>query len=404
MEKTVRSPKEWLREIDVEIEPDRLKNKLETILNEYKDKAVLPGFRPGRVPRRILEKRVGNSLQDAAVEELVEDAVGEVLSDTSLRPATRPRFLNLEVTPDKTIRFMVSLEVLPDFSLKEYRGLKLRKQEPTGFDAEFERRIQALREKCATFKSLTRPAQNGDFVVTDYRTFVGDSETGKPRANVTLQIGDEMNSPEVNAALIGVHPGEERTADTVLPADHTDKELAGKTMTYRFVVRDVKERILPEVTEELALDLGFESLDKLRIEINEEILADRARLVENGLKNQIFDYLTGEHNFEPPETWVRAAMERLQRQYDLPDDEETRAKLAPLATKWAKFDCIVARIADRENVSISDEEVAEQVKLLAEGTKRTPEEVAEMVDSPAWRNHLLRDKVIQLVLDNAEAS
>jgi trigger factor len=404
LEKTVRSPKEWLREIDVEVEPEKLRSRLETMLNEYQDRAKLPGFRPGHVPRRILEKRIGGELQDAAVEEIVEDAVEDALADKSFRPASRPRFMNLEVTPDKAVRFQISIEVIPDFELKQYDGLRLKKQEPTGFEAEFERRLQALREKCGTFKPLSRPAANGDFVVVDYRTWVGETEAGKPRANVMMQLGDEMTSAEVNQALTGARPGDERTTDIVLPADYNDKKLAGKTMTYRFVVRDVKERILPELTEEFARDLGFDSLDKLRIEINEEILTDRAKLVENGLKNQIFDLLTGEHSFEPPESWVKASAERLQRQYELPDDEETRAKLLPLATKWARFDCTVARIADKESIHVSDEEVATEIKTVAETTKRSPEEIAEMLDGPAYRNQLLRDKVMQFILDKAETS
>jgi trigger factor len=219
-----------------------------------------------------------------------------------------------------------------------------------------------------------------------------------------MELGDPMNSAEINAALVGARPGEERTATTTFPADHADKSLAGKTLTYKFVVRDVKERILPEVNEEFATDLAFESMDKLRIEINEAILADRHRLVQNGLKNQAFDFLTAEHQFEPPESWVESSLDRLRTQYNLPEDDATRDKLMPVAQKWAKFDCIVARIATKESITVSEEELKEQAKELAEESKRPVEDVESMLDTAVYKNQLLREKVLRLIIDKANVT
>ncbi len=404
MEKTVRSPKEWLREIDVTLEPDKLKAKIEESFVELQPKAVVPGFRVGHVPRAVLERRIGSQLETAAAEELVENAIREVLVDDSIKPVSEPKFTNLEIAPDKAIKFQLSYEVIPDFQLKEYTGLALKKEEPTGFEAEFERRLQELREKCATFKPVSHPAQEHDFVVVDHKTFIGEEEVGKPRTNVMMELGDQLNSPEVNTALIGTRPGDERTAETTFPTDHSDKKLAGKTLTYRFVVRDVKERIMPEVTEEFATDLGFESMDKLRIEINESILADRKRLERNGLKNQAFDFLTSEHQFEPPESWVESSLDRLGTQYNLPEDNATREKLMPVAQKWAKFDCIVARIAEKEGITITDDELKQQAQEVAEESKRPVEEVASMLGSAVYKNQLLREKVLRLIVDKANVS
>ncbi len=404
MEKTVRSPKEWLREIEVEIGPEQLKSKLDELIVQYQNKAVVPGFRPGHVPRRVLEKRIGPQLETAAVEELVEKATSEALADVDWRLAGTPRLTNLEVTPEKTVRFLLSVEVVPHFELKNYTGLSLHREDPPGFDEEFERRVQALRERCAQFKPVSRPAQAGDFVVVDYRTEVDGTEHGSPKSNVTLELGDKLNAAEVNAALIGARPGDERVAEVPVPAGGGDPALAGKTMVHRFTVRDVKERILPELTEEFAQDLGYESLDQLRVEINEGILADRARLTENGLKNQVFDYLVSAHNFEPPETWVRAALERLLRQYELPDDEPTRARLRPVAERWAKFDCLVSVIAEKEGLRVAEQELAQEIEHLAEGLKKPVEEIRGLLDSPAYRNQLLREKVLRFVLDNSQIS
>jgi trigger factor len=398
LEKIVRSPKEWLREIDVTVEPEKLKTKLEEFFVDYQAKAVVPGFRVGKVPRAILERRLGDKLQSAAAEELIEDAIREVLADDSVKPVNQPRFTNMEIAPDKTIKFQLSYEVIPDFQLKEYVGLTLKREEPTGFEAEFERRLKALREKCATFKPVGRPAQEHDFVVVDYKTYLADAETDKPRSNVMMELGDPMNTPEVNTALLGTRPGDERAATSTFPPDHADKSLAGRTLTYRFTVRDVKERLLPEISEEFATDLGFESMDQLRIEINESILADRKRLELNGLKNQVFDFLTAEHQFEPPESWVEASLDRL------PEDGATREKLMPVAQKWAKFDCIVARIAEKEGITVTDEELKRQAAEVAQESKRPVEEVQPMLESAVYKNQLLREKILKLAVDRANVT
>jgi trigger factor len=279
--------------------------------------------------------------------------------------------------------------------------MMLKQQEPEGFDAEFERRLGSLREQCATFKPVDRPAQEHDFVAVDYRTIVAGTETGKPRQNVLMEIGDKLNAAGVNQALLGTRPGDERTTDMEFPAAHPDKNLAGRTATLKFTVREVKERILPEVTEEFAQDLGYESLDKLRIEINEAILVDRKRLAYNGLKNQVFDRLTEEYQFEAPESWVESSLERLRSQYDLPEDAATREKLMPVARKWAKFDCLVARIAEKESLTVTEEELAEQAKEVAAESKRPIEDVKAMLDSAVYKNQLLREKVLKLVVDKA---
>jgi len=402
LEVKVNAPKPWLREIEVEIEPERLKAKSAELLSTYGERAQVPGFRRGHAPKYIVERRLGPAVESSAAEDIVEETMAEVLKAQTFRPATQVRLADLEVTKDKAIRYRLSVEVIPDIELKEYKGLKLKKEEPTGFDAEFERRLKALQEKCSTLRPVARPAGEKDVVVVDYETFSADQPVGKPRKNLLLEVGDQMNFKEVNAVLSGARPGEQRSALVDFPADHPDKEFAGKPVTFKFSVRDVKEKVVPEVDEDLATALGYENLDALRKELNESILADRARLVENGLKNQAFDFLVREHDFEPPQSWVEAALERLLREYELPDDKETRERLLPAAVKRAKFDCLAGLIADKENVTVTEEEVKAKVEALAANVKRPAEEVAPLLDNPSYRNQLLREKVLSLILEHAQ--
>jgi len=401
LEVAVKSPKEWLREIEVEIEPERLKSRIEGLLEEYRGRAEVPGFRRGRVPKYIMERRFGSALESAAVEEIVEQTLTAALEKHSIKPASRVQFLDLEVAPDKTIRFRAAVEVVPEFELQPYLGLNLNRPTPTGFDEEFEKRIAELREKCAHFQPVPRPAQNGDYVVVDYTITEQNKTLVGPKNNVTLQVGNENNHPEVNLALLGVKPGDERQAIITFPTDHEDKTLAGRTITYQFTVRAVREKHLPEITDEFAADLGFENLDALRQAINNEILAEREEQVEDELKRQVIDQLVAAHNFEPPQSWVEEHITRLRQQLNLPDTPEIRDKILPVAIRSAKFDCIVMRIAAQENIEVSDEDIKEQVAEIARSTGRNSEEIAPLVDTASYRFYTLQRKVLRLILDRA---
>lgn len=404
MEISVKAPKEWLREIQVEIESERLKSRVENLIEEYRDRAEVPGFRKGRVPKHILERRFASALESAAVEQLVEQALTETLEKHSIKPASRIRFEDLEVSQDKTIRFRASIEVVPDFELQPYTGLHLRRPSPTGFDAEFEKRLQELREKCAMFQPKARPAENGDFVVLDYTLLEKDKILAGPKTNVTIQVGNEKNHPEINKTLLGVNAGEERRVEINFPADYEDKSLAGKTITYQFTVRGVREKILPEINEEFAQDLGFENLDALRQAINNEIIAERETEIEEELRRQAIDQLVTAHNFEPPQSWVEEHTVRIMQQLNLPDTAEVREKILPAAVRSAKFDCIAIRIAEKENLEVSDEQLREQVEQLARDTGKNPDEIAPLVDTASYRFFALQRRVLQFILDQAKIS
>ncbi len=402
METKVSSPKEWLREIEVEIEPDRLKSEVSKMLDSYQERAEIPGFRKGKAPRELLKKRMGEAAEQNVVQEILEQTAAEVLAKQDFRVAAQPDLADFEVLPDKTIRFKLKVEVYPDFKLSDYKGLVLQRHEPSGFEQEFEKRLAALQDKCARFKAVLRPAGKGDFVVADWHTFDGEQEVADPKTNMMLELGDKLNFPEVNEGLAGVKADEERAVEVQFPADHPEKTLAGKKITFKFTVREVKEKSVPEVDEDFALDLGYDDLDALRKDTNDQIMNDRAQLVENDLKNQVFDRLLKQHEFEPPDSWVKSNLERLRREYELPDDAETTEKLKQVATRRARFDMIAVNIADAEKLEVNDEEIQRQVAALAEQVRKPVEEIAPLIDNPAFRGRMLRDKVMDFVLAQAE--
>jgi len=396
LETTIRSPKEWLRELEVAVESERLKNRIAELLEEYRGRAEVPGFRRGHVPTEVMARRFGPALESAAVEEIVEQAMAEALEQNGLKTAASVRLADLEVTPEKSIRFRVSVEIIPQFELKPYLGMKLTRPVPSGFDAEFERRVQELRIKCATYRAVPRPVREDDFVVIDYVVSDAGREVER-KQNVMVEMAAAETPAELKAALTGSVAGDERAADIPIPG-------TSRTASYRLTVRDVKERLLPELDEEFARDLGFSGLDALRKAINDDILADRERSAEEELRKQVTGRLLADHEFEPPASLVTAGLERLLARSGLPDSNEVRTKLEPLATRLARLDCIISRIAEREGITLSDEDIAEEARRLAGETGRSEEEIARVAGSDEFRQQALRERVLRFIIDKAEVS
>ncbi len=403
MEIKIKEPKSWQREIEVTVEPERVKKKIEDVTASYAHKVQVAGFRKGKVPRPILQKRYGTSFEAIALDELFDEIYKEIVSEYNLKPITQAKVSDYLLSDDKTLKFDLSFEVIPDFELKNYLGLKLKKQEPIGFDAEFERRIKTIQEQCATFITANRRAETGDFILVDYEIYENETLIGKKQSGIMLQLGSERNHPDINQALIGCSAGEEKSVNLTFDTDHPEELLRGKTLTYKFYIRDVKIRQLPEIDDKLATSLGFKDLDDMRSQINEEILQERAKIIEEDLKNQIYRNLVSDYDFEPPQSLVESAYQEILNRYRMSDNEENRSKLLPLAIDKAKFEIILSRIAEKENISVTSEEIENEVqKYINLGISE--EQIQNLRSSPKFIFAIQQEKTLEYILQKAEIS
>lgn len=402
MEIKVLEPESWLRELDILVEPERVKNKISELTETYAKRAEVPGFRKGKAPKPVLEKRYGSALEAAALEQLIDEVYKETIEEKQIKPLTTPKVTDYNLSEDKQLSFKISFEIIPDFELKEYKNLKLKRQEPTGFDEEFERRLKLLQDRCATFNPLNRPSENGDFILCDYGIYEGDVIIGKLAQNVLIQIGDEMNLKELNEGLLGVKAGDAREITITFQADNPDKLLAGKTRTYKFTVRDIKQKNLPELNDGFAQDLGFKDLAELRQQLNEEILSDRDKLVESDLFNQIYNYLIAEHSFEPPASLVNDSYESILKEHKLQDSKETKEKLTPIAKNQAKFSIIISRIAKQENIEPTHEEIDAKIQEYASQLKTEPDKLEHLHDNAVFLYELIKEKTMDWIYKNAK--
>ncbi|MEO0074860.1 MAG: trigger factor [candidate division WOR-3 bacterium] len=403
MEIKFKETKPYLKEIEVTIEPQTVIQKIEQVTSSYAQKAQIPGFRKGMAPRPILQKRYGATFEAMAIDELIEESYKEIIEKHSLEPISQAKVNDYQISDDKTLKFDLSFEVIPDFELKNYLGIKIKKLEPTGFDEEFDKRIKALQERCATFSTLNRPAQNGDYVLVDYDIYENEQSVSKKQTGVMIEVGGEKNMPEINQALLNGQAGEQKSATITFPADYPEKTLANRTLTYKFYIRDVKEKKLPEIDDNFAIDLGFKDLSELRNQINEEILQDRAQIINEDMKNQIYKYLIREHDFEVPPSYVEQTYQELLNEFNIQDDTKAKEKLYPFAIERAKFNIIINRIARKEGIMPTEKDIEQELqKYLNAGLKQ--DQLEMLSKSPVFLGRLIQNKTLDWLIERADIS
>ncbi|MCS7258791.1 MAG: trigger factor [candidate division WOR-3 bacterium] len=393
--------KPWLKEIEITVEPERVIKKIEEVTSSYAKTASIPGFRPGKVPRPILQRRFGATFEAMALEDLFDEIYNDIVKTYNLKPITQGKIIDYNLADDKTLKFVLSFEVIPEFELKEYRGIKVKKPELDCFDNEFERRIKYLQEKCATYRSLQRPAQNGDFILLDYEITENGKTVGEKQNGVLIELGSDKNLSEINNALIGVVANSEKQVTVTFPENYPDSSLANRTVDIKFYIRDIKERILPEIDDKFAQDLGFKDLADLRIYVNEEIKRDREAMIDEELKNQIYRYLVDIHDFEVPQSYLESAFQEIFSEYRIKDSKEAREKLFKHAQDRAKFEIIINRIAQKENLLPTEEEINQEINNLVQlGFDQS--KASMLKSNPVFIMRLIRKKTLNWLVENAQ--
>ena len=382
------------REISVEIPAEEVTRETETLVAKYQKVARLPGFRSGHVPASIIRQRFKEDLKSDVVEALVPRYFRKEAEKLGMIPVSQPRVTDLHIHEGEPLRFKASFEIMPDIKVEGYKELRAEHHEIVVQDEEVEEALQGLREQHATFASIEgRPLADGDFAQAsmDGKPKDADDKT-KPvhMDEVLIEIGGKNTVPEFSENLRGANAGDERTFEVAYPEDASDKRLAGKTLTYTVNVHAIKQKTLPSLNDEFAKELGeFTSLDQVRKQIRENMLAERKHTAEREAKDKLVAELVRRNDFEVPESLVDRQIDlRLERglralaaqgmkmedmkKMDLP---RLRAGQRDQAVQDVKSSLLLERIAELEEIEVGDDELNREIESLAAQTKQTPEAV-----------------------------
>jgi len=411
--------------LHIEVPVDTAAQEVEKAYAQLKKTAKIKGFRPGKVPRNVLERLYKKDVQAEVAGKLIQESFVNAVKETDLKVVGSPQIDPPPLDMNSPYKYAATVEVRPEIGEIEYKGLQLKKTDYTVTDDAVEAQLQMLRKNMAQHNKVEepRPVQQGDFVVLDYEGL----KDGKPFAetarteNFTQKVGVGSISPEFDDQLIGMQAGEQKEIKVKFADDHRNKALAGQAVDFQVTLKEIREELLPEVDDVFAKKLGkYENLDELKSAVVSNLQEGYTKRVEQELNEQAFSALIAKKDFEVPEVMVEYELESIvadaQRSFayhnmSMEDIGLTREKLAEryrdTAVNQVKRHLILGRIIDQEKLTLPDEELENGYRDMAARLNQPLEEVKnyyrQNTESLEFlKESLLEKKAMKLIIDSSK--
>jgi trigger factor len=420
------------KEIKIEIDAHVVRSTYERLSEQYAKMANVPGFRRGHTPRSVVQTRFKNEIRTEVLRELVPQAVQDAIEEQKLVVLGEPD-IHLDNTEglDKlgaeALSLHVHVEVMPQVELGEYKGLEASRSTRPVADEDVERVIEGLRESSASLEPVEdRGAELGDTVTVNVTgKFLNDPEAEDINVEeLDVELGSPNIQQEFTDNLLGVRADETKTFTVDYPEDFTSKGLAGKQVEYTADVTAVRRKALPELDDDWAKSLGEEELDSvaaLRQRVRENLEARSGAESDNRLRSDLMRKLVDAHQFEVPESLVEhQTNHRLQtimremmgqgvdpRQTEI-DWEGIKEEMRSEAANDVRGSMLLEHIADRENLSVTDEEIDEEINRIAEASRQAPEQVRAALTkqggTTSIAGRLRNRKALDLLIETARVT
>jgi trigger factor len=407
----------------VEIEPAEVEALTSDTLRKLSQDLRVPGFRKGKVPRQILESRMG---KDAIRQRMLEDSLPRLYTDAargeSLRPVGTPE---LEVTDFEgdSLSFTATVEVRPDIKLPNYKALEIQRPATQATEEEIDDRLQVLRNRYATLEPVGRGAQKGDYVLVDIRAGIHDQKIEEASADDFMyEVGSDTLTPEMDKEVTGKRAGDILKFNTILP-ERLSKDHAGQEVTVTVIVKEVNAKRLPDVDDDFAKTASeFDTLDELKGEIRARIEEYKGVQADRELRNRVLDELLDLTDIPVPESLIQseneARMSSLLREVQehgmtLEDylgvvnltKEELEEAQRKAAERSIGADFLLDAIAHAEGLNVNRAELDEEIATLAKSIGRTPEELRREITErgrvEGLAGDILRRKVLNFLVEQA---
>jgi len=369
------------RELELEIPAEEVQKAVERVAREFARVARVPGFRPGKAPVTLIRRRFAEDIKSEVLQSLLPERIEQAVSENKLVPVTRPQVDKVDFTEGGPLKFRATFEVLPEFTLGNYKDLEVEIEALAITDADLEKTLTEMRERAAVFVPVEgRAIQDGDFA--QLKLLGTPAGGGEPlqAENVLCHIGAEETIEAFNENLRGAQAGEHRRFEVRYPEDFPDAKLAGKAYTYAVEVLGVKEKKLPELNDEFAKEIGgAASLEELRGKVRQSLEAARDQRRTEQARDRILAQLIAAHDFPVPEALIEHQMDvRLERAVRAlagqgvdpravnVDWVALRRRQRERATEDVKAELILDRIATAESIEVEEQEMEREIDALAE--------------------------------------
>jgi trigger factor len=411
------------RRIKVELSAVDVKSAFDSVYRKLQQKARINGFRPGKAPMNVIRKMYGSSIAYDVADQLVRNHLFSAIEQQSLRPIAAPVLETMDLPKeDNDYSFSALVDILPALKIEGYKGLSLEASTAEVSDADVERELEMIQRRHAKTKDTDEgTAAGANHIVTISQKAKVDGEDFPEFTfeSVPVELGKKYLLPELEDALTGMKAGEEKELSIQVPEHVNDKSKVGKTAQCTVKLEKVVEILLPEINDELAKDMGVDSLDALKTNIRDRLQRQADGAKRSQLETAIFDQLSASNNFEVPPSMVDQVIDSMFDEMEFQSDaqrkaaksnEDERKRLRDTAKQRAKNTLILSEIIKSESIQVNDDDFDSYVKELVGGAQGGKELDAKLIESikasmgPHARESLLFKKALDFVIDNAKVT
>ncbi|WP_340081981.1 trigger factor [Terribacillus sp. FSL K6-0262] len=414
--------------LTITLSPEELDTALDQAFQKVVKQVQVPGFRKGRVPRKIFEQRFGvESLYQDAIDIVLPQAYMNAVEETGIEPVAQPDVDLEQIEKGKELIFKATVTVKPEVELGDYKGLEVEAEDTTVTDEDVEKEIEALRNRQAELVVKEEgTVEEGDTVVIDFEGFTdGEAFEGGKAENHSLEIGSGSFIPGFEEQLVGKEAGSESDISVTFPEEYHAAELAGKEAVFKVKIHEIKAKELPELDDEFAKDVDeeVESLDALREKTKNRLQEEKTNAAENNKREQLINQATDNAKVDIPEAMVDTELDRMVREFEQrlqmqgmtlemyqqfsgQDEAALREQMKEDAGKRVKTNLTLEAIAKAENVEVTDEDVDAELEKMAEMYQTDKEQLTAMLggNTDAIKDDLKFQKAIDVLVDNSKTA
>jgi trigger factor len=409
-EETENKTNECNHELKVEIPADEVSKEFEKTLTSFINSAKIKGFRPGRAPKDVVKNMYYSEIKESLINSLAPEVIKKELKKLRVVPVTSPVITDVSFEEGKSLKLTAHYELWPEFKLPEYKKVKIKKKKKSISDKDVNKSLEEMRERSAQYIPVEkRGVADNDYVMIEVKG--KDTKTKKllPTEKTFVLAGHPDNEKSLNENLIGMKEKEVKQFVVNCKKNNPNKKIAGKEIEYSLLVISVKEKKLPKINDEFAKEIGkFESLKDLKAEIRKVMSNDKENSAKRETSDEIIQQIVGKVDFDLPESIVQqetlANLRRIQE--SRPNQKFSKEEIKKIqedakknAERNIKNHLILKKIAEIENLEVSEAEITEELKEIAKANNVSLPKVVESVNKSGKKQELKQNLVLKKTVD-----
>ena len=403
------------RRLKINVPSEVIQSETDSVYNNLRMTTNIPGFRAGKAPRAMLEKKFGKNVEAQIIEKIVPEFYLKAVKEAKIEPVNYPNIEDkIEIKPGQPLSFSVTVEIKPVLEDIKYQDIVLKKKTFTVEKEEADKSIEMLQENKALYAVTENQLKDGDMAIVDSDAFVDDKSMEElSYKEYPLVLGSEAMPKEFSKALIGKKNGGTVEVRINFDKDDPNKTIAGKEVLFKVTIKEAKEKHLPPLDDELAQESGCENMDALRNKILENLNKRKESQVNLEYKKEILDELVKRHEFAVPASMIQGEIDSLINQVKenaersgeaVKPDEELKTEFESKATDNVKSVMLLEAIGKDENIEVNDADTKDAIEEIATRNNLKPEEVTKLYtvregSMDALKSRLFADKVLEFILE-----